>query len=350
MKEYNIHILLESLREKMARKTLRRSGGTNRRRNHPPKSKTKAKYCNPNTRNGRISKQSCFTPYSLKLLKDSYNQQNPTAPIRSSQAHDILKEIHTKSDAKCKEDMCLINRFAKDQSLQKKLKTMLLPPPKPDDWYNDPDTWLTNFDIMDVLNQYEKAYPNFAFIGPSPIDYNTRLNSSRCVCQKLCKMNLHNYLHNIEDARGVPVNKIGIVFNLDPHHKRGSHWVAMFVDLEDNFVFYFNSTGARIPKRINDLAHEIIRQGKQLNPPREIAFHQNTHMEHQRQNTECGMYCMYFLITMLLREIDDGQGISGGGKKLSVPELFDYFKGKSSYGRIPDQQMFEKREEYFFDE
>ena len=36
-------------------------------------------------------------------------------------------------------------------------------------------------------------------------------------------------------------NKIGVIFNLDKHDQSGSHWVAMFIDLENKFFFYFDS-------------------------------------------------------------------------------------------------------------
>jgi hypothetical protein len=34
------------------------------------------------------------------------------------------------------------------------------------------------------------------------------------------------------------ITKIGIIFNLDNHNESGSHWVSLFIDLEDKFVLY----------------------------------------------------------------------------------------------------------------
>lgn len=309
----------------------------------PKQSKT---HCNPYARKHRFSKDSCFTNRSAALLKDLYNKQNPEQPIVSQDGKSILREIQIKANTQCRSDLCTIKQFVKNKNDQNKLKALLFPPPRPEEWDSDPDAWLSNLDIGDVLNQYEKTYPHFAFIGPSPIDYNTRLNRNECVCQKLCDLRLEKYLNQIDPTRGVPVTKIGIVFNLDPHHKGGSHWVSMFIDLEEDFVFYFNSTGARIPKRINTLATNVIEQGRQLVPPKDITFHQNTHTEHQKRNTECGMYCMYFLITMLLREREIQDHPSGGGEKMSMKEVIGYFQGKTN-GRIKDKQMFKKRKEYY---
>jgi hypothetical protein len=116
----------------------------------------------------------------------------------------------------------------------------------------------------------------------------------------------------------------------------------MFVDLKDDFVFFFNSTGEKIPKLIKQFASTVISQGKKLSPPRNISFHENTETEHQRSNTECGMYCLYFIITMLIRKKEIGD-ISPEMDKF---QLFDLFKG-ITFGRLPDAHMFEKRNEYF---
>jgi hypothetical protein len=34
----------------------------------------------------------------------------------------------------------------------------------PDEWKSDPDAWLSSDDILHVMKQYEKAYPDFKFL------------------------------------------------------------------------------------------------------------------------------------------------------------------------------------------
>ena len=42
----------------------------------------------------------------------------------------------------------------------------------------------------------ENKYPNFQFIGPSPIDYDTRVDdSNKCVWNELCRFNLLDFLN-----------------------------------------------------------------------------------------------------------------------------------------------------------
>ena len=174
--------------------TKRQLGGFGR--NTKNATKEKRAYCNPNARQKKIGANTCFTPKSIDLLKTHYNKHNPGSIIQSENPKDILREIQLNSNQQCKEDICLINEFTKNKRDKHVLKALLYPPPRPEKWDQDPDAWLTNFDIMDVLNQYEAAYPNFAFIGPSPLDYNTKLRGIKCVCPKLCQLNLSKYSSN----------------------------------------------------------------------------------------------------------------------------------------------------------
>ena len=313
---------------------MRRNTPHKKRNTNNNRSKKKL-HCNSMARKNKISKDSCFTKEAILLLKDSYNKNNPDNKISAIDGKTILREIQTKSNQGCREDMCLIEEFTKNKRDTDLLKTLLFPPPKPSEWYSDPDAWLSNFDIMKVLNQYQVSYPHFAFIGPSPIDYNTKTNKTTCVCRNLCEFQIQKYIDK-------NISKIGIVFNLDPHTKGGSHWVAMFVDLKDDFVFFFNSTGEKIPKLIKQFATTVISQGKKLIPSRNISFHENTETEHQKSNTECGMYCLYFIITMLIRKKE----IWDVMPEMNMFELFDLFKGTKT-GRLPDEKMFNKRDEYF---
>lgn len=307
-------------------------------------------HCNPNARKHKVTSNTCFTPKAIDLLKTVYNKQYPDRPIDSTDPRHILKEIRLKSSNQCKKDICLIKEFSENPRDQKMLKTLLFPPPLPQEWETDPDAWLSNYDIMDVLNQYENTYDHFVFIGPSAIDYDAIVGNN-CVCPKLCSLNLQRFLDHVDTKSGIPIpkTKIGIVFNTDPHTKSGSHWVAMFIDLEDNFIFYFNSTGARIPDRIKKLVKKLIRMGKQLKPvSKKLTFHQNTYTEHQKTDTECGMYCLYFIITMLLREKEINYDHPERKQtKMTAKEVIQMFKGKTKEGRIMDKHVFDKRDEYF---
>ena len=135
--------------------------------------------------------------------------------------------------------------------------------------------------------------------------------------EELCNFNLNDYIKKGK-------YKIGIIFNLDPHYKGGSHWVSLFINVTKNFIFYFDSNGDKIPRRIKRLVNTITTQGRNIGIT--FNFQQNHPMEHQYENTECGMYSLYFIIELL----KDNKPLS-------------FFKEH----RIPDKDMENLRKIYF---
>ena len=69
-------------------------------------------------------------------------------------------------------------------------------PESPPEWKKNPNEWLSSIDIIDVMKQYEKAYKCFDFIGPSPIDFDTRKLYGECVWNELCNFNIADQLKN----------------------------------------------------------------------------------------------------------------------------------------------------------
>ena len=105
-------------------------------------------------------------------------------------------------------------------------------------------------------------------------------------------------------------NNYGFVFNLDPHNKRGSHWVSMFLKLEDTgggpFIGFFDSYGQPPPKEISQLIHRLKKQIKDCYGIN-LKYKCNT-VQHQHGHTECGVYCLYF-IYQCLRGVDLKQSL-----------------------------------------
>ena len=58
--------------------------------------------------------------------------------------------------------------------------------------------------------------------------------------------------------------KIGLVFNTDPHYKDGSHWIALFIDIKKKFIYFFDSNGNFVPKRIEKFVKRVQKQAKFL--------------------------------------------------------------------------------------
>jgi|TARA_B110000093_G_scaffold182218_1_gene228253 hypothetical protein len=288
--------------------------------------------CSPYSRGRRVVSKSCFTKGIILDLKSTYNrsQTDKTKQITSKDPIEIHKVLQERLPY-CKKESCWVQNIAKD-NVKTKLLSLLFAPPQPDEWRNKPNTWLTNYDILGVLRQYEYTFPQFYFIGPSAIDYDYRKQDEemRCVCPNLCNFSL-----NEQYVKGK--RKFGVIFNLDKHNQEGSHWVSLFIDIDERFVFYFDSTSDSIPTEINRFISTVMRQGNEMVPQIEFTRYENKKMEHQRQNNECGMYSLFFIITMLIREKD--------GQKLTSNDVIKLFLGKK--GRIPDKDMNVLRDTYF---
>jgi len=164
---------------------------------------------------------------------------------------------------------------------------------QPAAWKSDPDAWLDSNNIRDVMKQYEEARPDFKFLGPYPIDFAARSDSSaenkgssnQCLIGEMCGLNL-------EEERKKGKKYIGIIYNLDPHYKSGSHWVANCINLEKKSCFYFDSYGMKPPKEVYRFMQWLTIQ----EPTIQLGYNGR---RFQRLNSECGVYCLYFIIRML---------------------------------------------------
>jgi hypothetical protein len=289
--------------------------------------KIKKLNCNPLVKKSKISNKSCMTPTVINKLKESWNTSHADSHITSTAPVKIWKELKHNL-AVCEDEKCWLKTI-KDEKVRSKLEDNIFAPDHPSQWHQNPAQWLTNADILNVLKQYDEAHPEFQFIGPTPIDFDSRpYDDDTCVWKDLCNFDLHTVKKHI--------TKFGIVFNLDKHNQSGSHWTSMFVDLENNIIFYFDSTGANIPPEVRKLVKKIIHQGLELDKPKKLIFHDNHKVEHQFGNNECGMYSLYFIITMLT-------GQAGKKKITRMDKRIEYFKTK----RIKDEDMFKYRKIYF---
>jgi len=165
-------------------------------------------------------------------------------------------------------------------------------PEMPAGWKSDPDMWLNSDDIRKVMEQYEEAFPHFKFLGPFPIDFAAPdpygVQGKKCLNTEMCELNMRKeLLHN--------KTMIGIIYNTDPHYKGGSHWIANFLDIVKKKCYYFDSYGMKPPKQIYRFMQWLGIQEPKIS----LAWNGR---RFQYSNTECGMYCMYFLDRMIAGE------------------------------------------------
>lgn len=245
--------------------------------------------CGP--KKGKNLKFSCFDDKTIFKLRDLWNLRHADVKIQSNDVKEIWSMLQKNMSQICNKESCwLKQQFASDE-LNKELVTSFAPS-SPSEWKKKPNEWLTSIDILSVMKQYEDAYKCFEFIGPSPIDFDTRMQYGECVWEELCNFDIGKQIK-------AGKTKIGIIFNLDPHTKDGSHWVSMFVNIRKGKIFFFDSVGDPVPKEIMTLVQRIQKQGTQLKNPIKFIFDQNHPTEHQYGDTECGIYSLYFIVHML---------------------------------------------------
>ena len=247
--------------------------------------------CSPENKNSALNKFTCYSQEDLNKLKELWNARHPDNKIDTHDAKTIWTKLRTFYANKCDKESCWVKQITKNERLEKDLLDAFAPE-SPDDWKKNPNEWLSSLDILSVMNQYEKKYKCFDFLGPSPIDFNTHMINGECVWEELCHFNLEKFI-----AKGK--FKIGIIFNTDPHYKSGSHWISMFINCKKGTIFFFDSAGDPAPKEIKQFANNIIQQGIELTNPIKFNFDQNYPTEHQYGNTECGIYSLFFIVHML---------------------------------------------------
>lgn len=152
---------------------------------------------------------------------------------------------------------------------------------------NESTEWLDTTQINNLMKQYEKIYPHFLFLGAVPA------NCSQLSFCPLYKLNYDNLIKN-------GITQIASVMNLDRHGEPGSHWLALFIDIEKGEIYLCDSVGKSPKKEIEQTINDFIlyyknRTGK--NPIYE--YNKNPY---QRDNSECGVYSSNFIIRKLSGE------------------------------------------------
>ena len=110
--------------------------------------------------------------------------------------------------------------------------------------------------------------------------------------------------------------------------------MSLFVDLKSKFIFYFDSTADTMPSQIKKLIESIKNQGKRISI--DFKIYENKKIEHQKGNNECGMYSLFFIVTLLTRKYNN--------TVLNKSKVIDLFIGGK---RIKDEDMNKLRDIYF---
>lgn len=247
--------------------------------------------CSPKPK-GELNHFTCYTNKDIIYLRDHWNARHPDTKITTNSPKEIHDELTQYLKDICNNEACWLKQKTIFGKLESELSDSFAPE-SPSEWKKNPNEWLSSTDITKVMKQYEKAYKCFDFIGPTPINFNTRKLYGECVWEELCNFNLEKLIDK-------GITKIGIIFNTDPDYKGGQHWISMFINIKNKKIFFFDSTGDPPPKEVKDLINKIIDQGNNIkSKPINFKVDSNEGIEHQYGNTECGMYSIFFIVHML---------------------------------------------------
>jgi hypothetical protein len=175
----------------------------------------------------------------------------------------------------------------------------------------------SNFDLDGTLSRWALEFPTFFPYPYAMMDFASERSA-------LARWSVADVLAG-EKTGGRPMETAGCILNTDVSSGRGKHWVCVFVDARNGrgksesnpvSVEYFNSAGNPPPREVTrwmEGTRDALVQARNCH----ITTCVVTSVKHQRSDTECGLYALFYIRARL-----EGRPVSA-------------FEGK----RIPDGDM-----------
>lgn len=228
-----------------------------------------------------------FDKDEVNHLREVYNKEHPKEkPIPEGDTTTVWNELRSRFRSHCEMGTpeCIIN-------------SMLTKPKAPDSWSANPEEWLSSDDIDHVEKQFQKLFKKYKYLGTFPIDFDKKSETGKCLISSLCSLDL-------KDLHKDGYTQIGIIFNTDVSTGPGKHWVALFCDIGPEFeeprITYFDSYAHKPEKEIQRLMKRWKEQWSEAgihSNPMKLTYNKT---RHQYEDSECGMYCLYFHLCCLL--------------------------------------------------
>lgn len=239
-------------------------------------------YCAPGKGDGKT----CYSYNQLKTMANALNAGlSPSQRIKTTLPKiELWSKIREQLSNECSTEYCWIDQAIIKNTRDTNLLMNTFRPKRPMGKYQ----WLTTSNIHDVMKQYEQLYPDFVFFGPVPMDFAESVPEVANV--------------NVKRLYKQGIRKLGFVFNTDPSDKPGKHWISMFVNLDRSnpYIGFFDSFAiCPPPPAVQRLINYIKGFSEALyNIPNAFKIECNM-IRHQRSNSECGVYSIYFITESL---------------------------------------------------
>lgn len=198
---------------------------------------------------------------------------------------DPVKTVTTMKELlNCRSESCILKRkdfvaFAKVANFEDILDRFFKP-----DGPSHNFNLLSNFNIDDVLDQFETRFASRSFLH---IPFQMR--DFEKVGTQLATIDLAEKFKS-------GIKTFGVVLNTDVSTGRGIHWFCLFgEDIGDKIILeYFNSSGkpplAEVQAWLQKTKHYL---NKQLNKP--VDIHYSTGIQFQDDDHSCGVYCLCYI-------------------------------------------------------
>ena len=158
--------------------------------------KSKKINCSPKSKD-QLNDYSCYTNKSLIELRDHWNARHPDVNIETNSPKEIHSKLSEYLKDVCNNEACWLKQKGVFGQLESELADSFAPD-SPSEWKKNPNEWLSSVDIMKVMKQYEKAYKCFDFMGPTPINFDTKKLYGECVWEELVNLTLKNLLRKVK--------------------------------------------------------------------------------------------------------------------------------------------------------
>jgi hypothetical protein len=189
---------------------------------------------------------SCFTLEAIKSIVQSYNKNAKNSIEISDNKSEMCKQLEIAFSDKCNTQLCWtrlsVVKEIENEYIREDIEKATFRPDGPKKRYE----WLSNSDIYDVISQYQYKYTDFVFLGALPADF-----------EELPILGISNL--NFNDFEKEGKTKLGMVINLDDSRGNGSHWVALFVNLKEGLIYYFDSVGTKPYERTKKFINKIVK-------------------------------------------------------------------------------------------
>lgn len=255
-------------------------------------------FCSPNT-----THEHCFNLQDLRKIATIYNKtHNNKIPLNTrSTENSIYKHLNNRLKNILGDKSHFLwadylsqfyNHDETDYSILSDLSDKRLMPKKPEEWQNNPKTWLSNFDIDKVLIHYHNTPKyRYHFIGVVPIDFGVKNQQGSCKYDERCQINMKDIISKKKQF-------MGLVSNLDTHDGPGYHWTSLFFIIDPSLpnygIYYYDSVGKGMPELMKLYVIDVCQQLYAIYKLKPRCF--VSKVRHQHKNTECGMFSIWYQI------------------------------------------------------